>query len=411
MPKLYVAINDLLVYGSAITRPTGIQRVASGLSAALVAQHGATHVVVSDSGIREVTPPTAGRRSIAARIAEPALWLLARTPRRVQESIRTLARAVLGRLARQRGGNMIQARGGDWVAVLGAPWIAPGMAHAIELAKETHKVNVALLVHDLLPATSPQWFADAQGESAKRDIEALIRCADVVFAVSGEVVGELMQRYQKPTTLLMPADPELQPADQLQELDPRDEKERIILCVGTLHPRKNLVALIRIWERWCAQVLARGERIDTVPRLVLAGRRHPQDGDLFRVLRESQHAFARIQLVHDADDRALALLYRQSRFVVMPSLAEGWGLPIREALLAGRPSIATDAVPAAAGSPYVSAVPAGDEAALEAAIKSWWTGSEPERLSKAITENFKPRTWSEVADEFYQALSASQVRQ
>lgn len=385
--------------------------MAAGLSAALAAQHGATHVVVADSGIREVTPPTAGGRPIAARIAEPALWLLARTPRRVQETIRTLARAVLGRLARQRGGNLIQARGGDWVAVLGAPWIAPGMARAVEVAKETHKVNVALLVHDLLPATSPQWFADAQGESAKRDIETLIRCADVVFAVSGEVVGELRQRYRKPATLLMPADPELQPAEQLHGFDAREGGERIILCVGTLHPRKNLVALVRIWERWCAQVLAGGERIDTVPRLVLAGRRHPQDGELFRVLRESLHASIRIQLVHDADDRALALLYRQSRFVVMPSLAEGWGLPIREALLAGRPSIATDAVPAAAGSPYVSAVPAGDEAALEAAIKSWWTGSEPERLSKAISETFKPRTWSEVADECYQALSASQVRQ
>jgi len=411
VPKLYVAINDLLVYGSAITRPTGIQRVAAGLSAALAVQHGATHVVVSDSGIREVTLPTSGRRTVAARIAEPALWLLARAPRRVQEAVRTVARAALGRLARQRGGDMIEPDEEDWLAVIGAPWIAPGMVRAIEIAKERHKVNVALLVHDLLPATSPQWFADAQGESAKRDIEALIRCADAVFAVSSEVVGELQQRYQKPTTLLMPADPELQPADQRQGFDARDEKERIILCVGTLHPRKNLVALVRIWERWCVQVLASGDRIDSVPRLVLAGRRHPQDGELFRVLRESQHASTRIQLVHDADDRTLALLYRQSRFLVMPSLAEGWGLPVREALLAGRPSIATDAVPAATGSPYVSVVPAGDELALEAAIKSWWTGSEPELLSKAITESFKPRTWSEVADEFYQALSASQVRQ
>jgi len=409
VPKLYVAINDLLVYGSAITRPTGIQRVAAGLSAALAARHGATHVVVSDAGMREVTPPTSERRSIAARVAEPALWLLARAPRRVQERIRTVARALLGRLARQRGGELILPREGDWVAVIGAPWIAPGMVRAIEIAKETHKVNVALLVHDLLPATSPQWFADAQGESAKRDIETLIRCADAVFAVSGEVVGELQERYQRPTTLLMPADPELQSADQRQEPDTDGERERIILCVGTLHPRKNLVALVMIWERWCAEVLASGERIDTVPRLVLAGRRHPQDGELFRVLRKSLHASARIQLIHDADDGALASLYRRSRFVVMPSLAEGWGLPIREALLAGRPSIATDAVPAAAGSPYVSVVPAGDDLALEAAIKSWWIGSEPERLSKAITERFQPRNWSEVADEFYQALNVSQV--
>jgi glycosyltransferase involved in cell wall biosynthesis len=81
----------------------------------------------------------------------------------------------------------------------------------------------------------------------------------------------------------------------------------------------------------------------------------------------------------------------------MPSLAEGWGLPVREALVAGRPSIVTDAVPAASGLPYCEVVPAGDEAALGEAIRRWWSGGTPELLSERIRQEFKPRTWESVA--------------
>ncbi|MEI6598658.1 MAG: hypothetical protein WCL22_06450, partial [bacterium] len=80
-------------------------------------------------------------------------------------------------------------------------------------------------------------------------------------------------------------------------------------------------------------------------------------------------------------------------------------LPIREALLAGRPSIATDAVPAATGSPFARVIPAGDEQALTAAIREWWDGDAPERLSDDIQRNFTPRTWVNVADELVRQLA------
>jgi len=411
--RVFVAINDLLVYGSAITRPTGIQRVAEGLGSALIGSIGARTVVVSDSVMRAANLPSATQRSPLARISEPALWLLARTPRRVQESVRTVARKILGLAASRRGGDLIVPTSGDWIAVIGAPWIAPGMASAVAALQESHGVRVALLVHDLLPATAPQWFADAQGAAAKRDVESLISCAKKIFTVSSEVRDELSRRYGKPAELLLPADPILDPSRSNLPMPstPRaEESERIILTVGTLHPRKNLVALVRIWDRWCADEAARGSRAEKIPLLVLAGRRHPQDGDLFRALREHPQAAHRIRFIHDADDRELARLYRQCRFLVMPSLAEGWGLPIREALLARRPAIASDAVPAATGSPYVHVVPAGDEAALEEVIRSWWEGDAPERMSQEIAEYFRPRTWAQVADQLVRSLKAVEAR-
>ena len=385
--QAYIAINDLLVYGSAITRPTGIQRVASGLAKELVNSHSATSVSISTESMRAAAIPDTSRTSVVARLAEPALHLLSLMPRRFQERLRTAARLLLARVARGAGGAPLTPASGSWLIILGAPWIAPGMAEAARVLTERHGMRIALLIHDLLPATSPRWFADAQGQAAKRDVESLISSADLIFAVSSEVATELGERYGLQAALLTSADPELSAGAKKFEALPRGS-ERTILSVGTFHPRKNLVALVNIWDAW-----------EDAPRLVLAGRRHPQDGEFFAALAAHPRAAKRITLIHTADDAQLAELYRSSRFLVMPSLAEGWGLQVREALLAGRPAITTDAVPAATGSPFARVVPAGDEAALSAVIHEWWNGDAPERLSDEIQRTFVPRTWSDVAAE------------
>ena len=387
----YIAINDLLVYGAVLTRPTGIQRVALNLALALHERYGYQSVRVLHSAARHASIPRSDARSLLATLADPLLRLLSHAPRVVQESLRSTARGLLSRFT-GGGGDAVVFQRGDWLLVLGAPWIAPGAATAIVQMHERTGVRIALLVHDLLPATSPAWFTDAQGLTAKRDIEVLIGAAEKIFTVSKEVGVELSERYGRASALLNPADPVITTA----RLSP-SSSERTIVSVGTLHPRKNLAALVRIWEAWAMEVEATTGSFASLPTLVLVGRRHPQDGELFSLLATHRRAASKIRLVHTASDAELADLYAASRFLVMPSLAEGWGLPVREALVAGRPSIVTDAVPAASGLPYCEVVPAGDEAALGAAIRRWWGGGTPELLSERIREEFTPRTWESVA--------------
>lgn len=395
MPRLLLAINDLRVYGAAVAQPTGMQRVAAGLAAALVAEHGAIPVVVDERGARSTTLP-ATAPGAAARAAAPLLALLARTPRGTQEQVRRIARTALARSTRG-GGAQEPINTSDWIAVLGAPWIAPGMADAVIAAKRRDGARIALLVHDLLPATSPRWFADAQGRAAQHDVEGLIAAADAIFAVSPAVVAEIAQRYSRSAQPLPPADPLFitSPANA------SPHSERTVLAVGTLHPRKNYAALVNLWEEWAARSGA-----PNIPRLVIAGRRHPQDHELFDALKSATHARNRITLVHGASDAQLAALYAQARFVVLPSLAEGWGLPVREAFGASRPVVTTNAVPAAIGSPFAAVVPAGDVRALAAQIESWWSSNEPERLSAMLQSDFHPRTWGSVASELAAALKA-----
>ena len=405
--RLLVAIDDLLVYGSAISRPTGIQRVASGVAEALVRDHGAVTIRVGGGRVRRASLPRTDRQSLTARVSEPALRLLAHAPRRVQELVRSAARRTLSHASVVTAGEPIETSAGDWLVVLGAPWIAPGMAaSAIRLAA-VQNLRIALLVHDLLPSTDPQWFGDAQGVAAKRDMDELIEAADHLFAVSAEVAAQLRVRTARPVHTSSPADPLFpRTAHDAEAVSRVVGDGPILLAVGTLHPRKGLASLVRIWDRWVKSSERVALKMGVVPTLVIAGRRHPQDGELFTELAAHPRARERIVLIHDASDEILAGLYARARFLVMPSLAEGWGMPIREALIAGKPSIATDAVPAATGSPYVRTVPAGDEEELSRAIHDWWDGKEPERLAAEIRHSFVPRGWADVAQEISAHLAS-----
>lgn len=405
--RLLVAIDDLLVYGSAISRPTGIQRVASGVAEALVRDHGAVTIRVGGGRVRRASLPRTDRQSLTARVSEPALRLLAHAPRRVQELVRSAARRTLSHASVVTAGEPIETSAGDWLVVLGAPWIAPGMAaSAIRLAA-VQNLRIALLVHDLLPSTDPQWFGDAQGVAAKRDMDELIEAADHLFAVSAEVAAQLQVRTARPVHTSSPADPLFpRTAHDAEAVSRVVGDGPILLAVGTLHPRKGLASLVRIWDRWVKSSERVALKMGEVPTLVIAGRRHPQDGELFTELAAHPRARERIVLIHDASDEILAGLYARARFLVMPSLAEGWGMPIREALIAGKPSIATDAVPAATGSPYVRTVPAGDEEELSRAIHEWWDGKEPERLAAEIRHSFVPRGWADVAQEISAHLAS-----
>jgi glycosyltransferase involved in cell wall biosynthesis len=99
-----------------------------------------------------------------------------------------------------------------------------------------------------------------------------------------------------------------------------------ILYVGGAGPNKNLARLIEAMA-----VLRRSHPI----RLVIAGDRLWDEHELREALGVSPPGW--INLCGYMDDRELAELYRSARAVVVPSIHEGFGLPILEAMACGTP--------------------------------------------------------------------------
>lgn len=105
-----------------------------------------------------------------------------------------------------------------------------------------------------------------------------------------------------------------------------------LLHVGTLQPRKNLVRLVQAFE-----LLARH---DSELELVLVGKRGWLADPIERAITESPFR-ERIHWLGHVDDRDLPALYSAAEVFVFPSLYEGFGLPVLEAMACGTPVVAS----------------------------------------------------------------------
>ncbi len=104
-----------------------------------------------------------------------------------------------------------------------------------------------------------------------------------------------------------------------------------ILSLGRLEPRKNHVSLIRAYARLGAGA----------PPLIIVGQRdfaYSQVFDLIRELRLGE----RIRLLEHVDDDDLPVVLRHARLMAYPSAAEGFGMPVLEALASGVAVITSD---------------------------------------------------------------------
>jgi len=111
-----------------------------------------------------------------------------------------------------------------------------------------------------------------------------------------------------------------------------------VVMIGILEPRKNQIAVLESAERLWA------EGINF--RLSLVGRVNPHFGrSIVARVRELRRAGQSVTHAPKMSDDELVALVSTARFLIMPSLAEGCGLPVLESLWAGVPVLATDIPP------------------------------------------------------------------
>jgi len=172
-------------------------------------------------------------------------------------------------------------------------------------------------VHDLAVWRHPEAFGDWTRRYVPRAVPAVLRAAARVIAVSEFTAAELEEllRIPRERIVVVPngVDPIFNPDG------PRSDGD-YVLAVGTLEPRKNLERTIRAAERLGVELRIVGERG--------WGGVEP-DGSHVRWLGR-------------LDDGELAEQYRGAHSVIYPSLYEGFGIPILEAMACGTPVVTSD---------------------------------------------------------------------
>lgn len=132
------------------------------------------------------------------------------------------------------------------------------------------------------------------------------------------------------------------PADEVAVFKQRNGlPDRFWLFVGTLEPRKNLPTLLRAYA-----ALPSSERLP----LVLAGAKGWQYDDIFSTIEQYSLSDA-VRFPGFISPETLALWYNSAEVFIYPSVFEGFGLPVLEALACGLPALVSDAssLPEAAG--------------------------------------------------------------
>ena len=209
--------------------------------------------------------------------------------------------------------------------------------------------QVWFLVHDVLPLSHPQWFTHASCLKYRRWLRVCASLADGIFCVSPVVATQLRElisnrygRTELPRISTIELGSDLTTAER--ELDRlalpiRDGLdygifERAALVVGTLEPRKGHIDVLKAFETlW-------NDGYD-IP-LILIGRAGWNTRALQSQIQQHPQRDRLLYWLDDVDDQGLQAAYHHCQLVIVPSLAEGYGLPLDEALAQGTPVLARD---------------------------------------------------------------------
>tara|TARA_Y100001933_G_scaffold264778_1_gene332494 strand:- start:2979 stop:3716 length:738 start_codon:yes stop_codon:yes gene_type:complete len=181
------------------------------------------------------------------------------------------------------------------------------------------------------------------------------------------------------------------------------ERGRHLLFVGTFEPRKNLSRLL---EAYAALV----DRMPAAPPLVLAGT--PGWKVNIRSLVERHELGSRVRIVERPSDRDLAELYAAAEYLVMPSLYEGFGLPIVESMSFGKPVITSDvsSMPEVAGSAALLVDPLNVFDISEKMYALLNDRDLHRRLSEHASKQAEAFSWDRAAMETLNVLEAAGAR-
>ncbi len=197
--------------------------------------------------------------------------------------------------------------------------------------------RLVVTVHDVTFLTHPETFPPRWRMLFRAGLRRALRTADAILTVSRHSADELVRR-----TSIDPARVHctpLAPSLPRDEADPDVVADRYripgpyLLYNGALEPRKNLVLLVRAYRRAVAAGIPHA--------LVLAGGLGWRPEPLLAELK--MQGPGTVVLTGHVPDADLDALFRGAAAFVYPSLAEGFGLPVLDAMARGIPCVVSDA--------------------------------------------------------------------
>ncbi|UVE17953.1 glycosyltransferase family 4 protein [Pseudomonas sp. LS44] len=240
----------------------------------------------------------------------------------------------------------LQAGAGDQLLLLDSSWHADFFQLAERL--KAQDVGIVSVIYDLIPLTHPQFCDEGLVRVFDQWFDWIARTADGFMAISQtisrQVEAELHKRLGPAEAARrwhghfhLGAELDLSRADaplnlELQALFAAGEP--VYLAVSTIEPRKNHAYLLDAFE----QLWAQGSSV----RLCIIGKVGWKCAALIERIDRHPQKNRQLFMFNGINDTSLEFAYSQARALVFPSYAEGFGLPLVEAMQRGLPVMASD---------------------------------------------------------------------
>jgi glycosyltransferase involved in cell wall biosynthesis len=302
-------------YTPAITQGAGIGRYTRSLVAALARVDSDDHFTLFSS-----EPPTQGRAFPYAANMQPHVVALGN--RRLTIAWHRLRLPLPAEL------------------LMGNADVLHGPDFSLPPTLHTRRV---VTIHDLAFVTHPQCALPSLVSYLNQVVPRAVRAADRVIAVSHRTADDLTDRLDVPPEKIrvihLGVDPSFTPARDAAKIVALRQKygllDPFVLAVSTIEPRKN-------YERLIAAFAQASRSADGPRMLVIAGRKGWLYESVFEAVATHDVADHVRFLDYLADDE-LDTLYHAASAVAMPSIYEGFGIPVLEAMASGTPVVCSTA--------------------------------------------------------------------
>jgi glycosyltransferase involved in cell wall biosynthesis len=253
----------------------------------------------------------------------------------------------------------------------------------VERLKTATGARLLCLIHDLIPLEHPGLVRPGQEGRHRRRIAAVAALADAVIVNSAATRASLQRGLA--TARAIPVEVAPLGVDLPDATAQGAAPHPYFVCVGTIEARKNHELLLDLWQRLAAEL---GER---TPWLALVGRR--AFGSAAIAARAASSGGTVIEHA-EMPDSGVAALLRGARALLLPSFAEGFGLPVVEALAQGVPVLCSD-LPALreSGGGVPDYLDPADGAAWQQAVVDHLGDSPRRRDQLARLARWQPPRW------------------
>jgi len=211
-----------------------------------------------------------------------------------------------------------------------------GLSNELPLGIEGSGVASVVTIHDLIFERFPELYPPLDRRIYAAKARSAVKRADLIVAVSEQTARDLADLYgvdrARIRVVYQTCHEEFRapvPEERLRDVARRYElPPRFLLAVGTIERRKNLLLALRALEG-----------LPGVP-LIAVGRPTPYAEELVAFAR-ARGLTDRVRLLSGVSTPDLAAMYRLATLALYPSLFEGFGIPIVEALFSGTPVVTT----------------------------------------------------------------------